>query len=377
MKINYAQCWEDHAVLRRALAVGPTDDVLSVASGGDNSMALLLDNPRSVTAIDRNPAQIYLVELKIAALRTLDYDDFVTFLGALPCPHRTRLYRTVRTRLSPQAAEFWDARPAHLAAGVIHRGKFERYLEMFRRFILPLIQSRESISAFLESSSLAEQARYYRQRIDSRRWRLLFQLVFSRPMLTRFGRCREAFAQVGSTLIASELLRRTARGLTSVSVGNNYIVRYALTGAYGLERCAPAYLQPGNFYCLRERIDRLRLVQGDLAEHLNGATAGAYSAFNLSDVFEYMDGEQVAAFTQTLNRVSRDDGRAAFWTMFNQQDVPIDCRTHVTLDALISESLSRKDKGFFYGSFHLWRIRDAVGRFDRFCARSVGTAGFL
>lgn len=371
MKVNYAQCWEDQAVLRSALAVGATDDILSVASGGDNSLALLLDNPRSVTAIDRNPAQVYLVELKVAALRTLDYDDFVAFLGAVPCTYRSRLYNTVRTHLSPQAASYWDSCRACISAGVIHRGKFERYLAMFRRFILPAVLSRRSIAAFLESSSLAEQSRRFQRQFDSRRWRMLFKLVFSRPMLARFGRCEEAFAQVEQSSIASELLTRSKRGLTTVPVHDNYIVRYALTGGYDLERCAPPYLQAKNFHVMRERIDRLRLVQEDMLEHLNSASAGTYSAFNLSDAFEYMDREQVAVFTESLNRVSRDDGRAAFWTMFNQRGVPADNLRHVTSDAVCSEALAREDRGIFYGSFNLWWIRAAVDRFDQSCARSI------
>ncbi|MFV2082520.1 MAG: DUF3419 family protein, partial [bacterium] len=61
MKIRYAQCWEDPGVLCEALQVTEGDDVVSIASGGDNTFALLLQNPRSITAVDRNAAQIHLV----------------------------------------------------------------------------------------------------------------------------------------------------------------------------------------------------------------------------------------------------------------------------------------------------------------------------
>ena len=39
-RLSYAQCWEDPDLLRAALQVGPDDCVLSIASGGCNSIDL-------------------------------------------------------------------------------------------------------------------------------------------------------------------------------------------------------------------------------------------------------------------------------------------------------------------------------------------------
>ena len=40
-KIRYAQCWEDADVLLEALQVDTADTCLSVASAGDNTLALV------------------------------------------------------------------------------------------------------------------------------------------------------------------------------------------------------------------------------------------------------------------------------------------------------------------------------------------------
>jgi S-adenosylmethionine-diacylglycerol 3-amino-3-carboxypropyl transferase len=44
--IRYAQCWEDADVLVEGLDVQPGDVCLSIASAGDNSLALLTCQPR-------------------------------------------------------------------------------------------------------------------------------------------------------------------------------------------------------------------------------------------------------------------------------------------------------------------------------------------
>ncbi len=63
--IRYAQCWEDADVLLEALDVQPGDTCLSIASGGDNTLALLTRQPGRVVALDLNPAQLACLRLHL------------------------------------------------------------------------------------------------------------------------------------------------------------------------------------------------------------------------------------------------------------------------------------------------------------------------
>ena len=66
--IHYAQCWEDGDIMLEALDVRPGQVCLSIASGGDNTLAMLSRGPARVIAIDVNPAQIAILELKMETL---------------------------------------------------------------------------------------------------------------------------------------------------------------------------------------------------------------------------------------------------------------------------------------------------------------------
>ena len=46
--IRYAQCWEDADILVKGLDVKEGDVCLSIASAGDNSFAMLVNNPKKV-----------------------------------------------------------------------------------------------------------------------------------------------------------------------------------------------------------------------------------------------------------------------------------------------------------------------------------------
>lgn len=68
--LNYSSCNEDGLTELRALDVQPGDHVCCITGSGDRVLHMLLGNPDQVSAFDLNPAQNYLLELKISAIRT-------------------------------------------------------------------------------------------------------------------------------------------------------------------------------------------------------------------------------------------------------------------------------------------------------------------
>ncbi|HWK88586.1 MAG TPA: DUF3419 family protein, partial [Longimicrobium sp.] len=138
--IRYASVWEDADVLCDALAPAAAGGrLLSIASAGDNALALLTLDPAEVVAADLSAAQLACLELRMAAFRRLEHAPLLGFLGVSPSSDRAGTYRRLRGDLSPGAREFWDGMPDAVAGGVIHAGKFERYLRAFRTRILPFV----------------------------------------------------------------------------------------------------------------------------------------------------------------------------------------------------------------------------------------------
>src|SRR3954470_513136 len=130
-EIRYAQCWEDADVLLAGLDVRPGDVCLSIASAGDNALALLTRDPARVVALDLSPAQLACLELRVSAYRSMAHAELLELIGSRPSDRRAALYARCRDGLSPAARRFWDARPEQVAAGVGGVGKFERYFALF------------------------------------------------------------------------------------------------------------------------------------------------------------------------------------------------------------------------------------------------------
>ena len=350
--IRYGQCWEDADLLAEALAVGPGDRVLSIGSAGDNALSLLLDDPAEVVAVDLNPAQIACLAVRVAAFRTLAYDEVLEVIGARPSGRRAALYARCRPALDPEHAAFWDARPQAVALGIGEAGTFEQFFRRFRRLILPLAHPRRRVERLLSGGGSADERRaWYDRHWDTARWRLLFRLATSRAILGR-ARYPTAFSQVEGS-VAERLRRRVRQAVTATDPADNAYLQAVLCEPP--RRALPRYLRPEAFEPIRSRLDRLTGRLGSLDEAL--AAPGLFTQFNLSDVFEYLDPAQADALFARIAEAAAPGARLAFWNVLaDRQPGAALAGRLVRLDAL-SETLHARDRAPFYGAFHVVEAR--------------------
>src|SRR4051812_21562810 len=77
----YNTSWEDPALDRVALGLGPADRVMVITSAGCNALDYLLAGAGEVHAVDVNPIQNSLLELKRAGVLALDHASFFELFG--------------------------------------------------------------------------------------------------------------------------------------------------------------------------------------------------------------------------------------------------------------------------------------------------------
>jgi S-adenosylmethionine-diacylglycerol 3-amino-3-carboxypropyl transferase len=351
--IRYANCWEDAAILLEGLQIAPGMRCLSIASGGDNSLALLARDPEIVVAADFSGAQLALADLKRAAIERCDRGEFLAFLGFRPAnADRIEIYQGLRSTLRPESRGFWDGRRDIITSGAIHAGKFERYFRLFRRRILPLVHSYPAIMSLLEPKSQGERTAYYRDRWDSWRWGLLFRIFFSRFVMGRMGRDPEFFRYVEGS-VAERILKRVEHALTVLPGNENPYMHYILAGSFG--DALPLYASDRHYDSVRRNIDRLRLFQGgaDAASERFGIR---FHACNLSDIFEYMGEEQFRQVAARIVAGCEPGARLAYWNMLAPRSIAEILPERVENLKELSEELHLRDRAFFYQAFRVDRL---------------------
>lgn len=347
-KIRYAQCWEDADVLLEGLDIQPGDRCLSIASAGDNAIAMLTCSPEKVVAVDLSPSQLHCLELRVAAYQKLEHVELLELIGSRESERRPQLYEKCKPMLCDDAARFWDAHGELIKAGIGGVGKFENYFRLFREKALALVHSKRRVDALLEPRTPDERRAFYDSTWNSWRWRMLFRFFFSRFVMGRLGRDPSFFDYVEGS-VADRILSRTKHALSELDPSQNPYLQWILLGTHG--RALPFALREENFDTIRENIDRLEWRLCSVEDYCESEPKGSVSRFNLSDIFEYMSQENFELLMRRLLDVAKPGGRFVYWNMLAPRSRPESMGSRIRPLETLSGKLHLEDKAFFYSRF--------------------------
>lgn len=353
-QLRYAQCWEDADVLLEALAVRPGDTCLSIASGGDNTLALLSRCPARVIALDLSPAQLAALEVRVAAFRALTHAELLELMGSRPSDRRLVLYGRCRALLKPEARDFWDARVDDIVHGLGGAGRFERYLALFARRVLPLVHSRTRVAKLLIGGPSPVRERFYDRHWDTLRWRTIFRIFFSRLVLGRLGRDPALFAHVDAC-VADRLLAAARRAVVAVDPADNPYLQWILTGRH--LTALPYTLRPENWAIIRENLDRLEWHRESLEAFCDRVPSDSIDRFNLSNVFEYVSEASYHRTLERLGEVGCPGGRLVYWNLFVPRQRPAAMAHRLRSLRDVADRLHARDCVPFYSRLVVEQIR--------------------
>lgn len=342
--IRYANVWEDPILLLEGLTPKGSDKILSIASAGDNAFALLRSNPSLVVAVDLNKTQLYLTELKTVAIKALNQNEYIEFVGFNLNDKRIKTYDLIKSNLNSEAKAYWDNKQEIIEKGIIYQGKFENYLATFAKRLLPLIHSKKKISTLFEEKSADQQKEFFEQKWNSFRWKAFFNIFFSKRVMGIFGRDPAFLEQVESN-VAKSIKASADIHLSSIYSQNNPFLYYCLKGDFG--DYLPFYAQKENYNSIKNNIDLLKLELG-YAQDV-GEKYGNFDAFNLSNIFEYMNNEVFKFTAESLKNIANNEARFSYWNLLVKREISaIDKNFSRIHDEM---NWKERDQGFFYMQF--------------------------
>ena len=352
--IGYSNCWEDPAILQEALQVGPGDVCFSITSGGCNTLDLLRHDPARVVALDFNPNQNHLLRLKIACFKALTHGEMLEFLGVRSSTRRSALYARLRDELTPEAQAFWDSQGASIERGVLFAGRLERYLLAFGK-LMRLLYGRKRIRRFFDCQTLDGQRAFYDREIDGFVWRVIFDVFFSRTVMTR-TKDKEHFRLVDFRDFGKIFRARTEHAFTRIPLRSNYFLALILLGRYLDEDALPAYLSRENFEIMRERVDRITIVTGEIEQYLVSVPDDTFTRFNVSNLFDWIQTPIFVRLHEEIVRTGRDGARMANWNTLLARAIPAEVPRIERLAERGADLLLR-DRAFLYANFEVGVIR--------------------
>ena len=303
MPIVFSRAWEDDRLDLELLAGAPGRRVLVVAGAGDTALALAATGA-DVLAVDRNPDQLRLMELKAAGARVLPPERLHAWFELGRAPGVAAEYRrAVRPLLDPETAAWWDGRielverGLHGAGGV---GRAFALLGRVARLVAPGLPR-----AIEELPDPVAQAAYWRARVRPRLFgRFTHLLAAHTPLLSPLAPNPHELGRMRTGGWSHGLVRRIDAIVATTLVRQHPWWRPAFAGRAAAPGHGAAWLDPANVTSLASGPGRLTPVLGDLTATLERTPPSSLAAISVSNVPDWLTPADAAALARAVRRAA-------------------------------------------------------------------------
>jgi S-adenosylmethionine-diacylglycerol 3-amino-3-carboxypropyl transferase len=368
----YNTCWEDPAVDRIALALKPDDTLLVITSAGCNVLDYALAGPRRIHAVDANPRQTALLELKLAGIRRLAFDDFFALFGEGVHGRFRELYHdALRGDLSPFARGFWDERLhwfSRRAESFYYQGLAGTVARAFQAYLKVRPRLAASVAELFEARALEEQRHIYDSRIQPLMWGPGMNWTLSRQItMSMLGvpyAQRRQVQEQHHRGVAGFIREAVEYVFRELPVWTNYFWMVYVNGRY-TRACCPEYLKAENFAALKAGLaDRVVPHTCTVTEFLQG-TGERISRFVLLDHMDWMSSYYPEAlaeeWTAILDRATPDariifrsaHAAPAYLDLIEVGEQRARLRERLVFHEALARDLQRHDRVHTYAGFHV------------------------
>lgn len=315
----YGFTWEDPVVDIEHLDLGPEDSILCITSAGDNALHYAATaKPRRIHAVDMNPCQGHLLELKLASLATLDYPTFWRMFGEGKIENFPELLdEKISPYLSSHAYQFWKSNNKSFDRAFYFRGYSGHALRLAKT-AFQIMGASKDVESMCTTKSLEEQKNIWDTKVRKTIINeTLVRLFLSNPafLWNALGvpvNQLNIFKNEGSVeqFAIDTLDPIPARSLLST---DNYHYRLCLMGNYSRESC-PLYLKEDAFHALKanhaQALDSFRLHTDSIVSVLRGMQDKSLTRAILMDHMDWFDPIADSVPLPTLEAARNEDDKS-------------------------------------------------------------------
>jgi S-adenosylmethionine-diacylglycerol 3-amino-3-carboxypropyl transferase len=343
-RLNYSLGNEDWVVEEQALRVTNGDRVICITASGDRPLHLLMTDCAEIISIDMNSAQNYLLALKICAIKQLEYDKYLAFLGCEDTPHRHAIFLQLTPHLTKDTAAYWEKNIRMIKRGIIYQGRTERFTQLAAKFFH--LVRRRKIKKLFSFTQLESQRDYVENEWDTRAWRKLFA-VLMHPKISRYLINDPSFAYSDYAHPGIYISERIRGYLDTHLAIKSPLLQLLLNGSVAPDAYFP-YLTYDGYTKIRARPERLNYLTANIVDYLEQLESGSIDAFSLSDIASYMPQMNFEKLLHAMKHAGRPGARFCLREFTSKREVPVALHNNLRRDALLEKKLEAEETNFVY-----------------------------
>ena len=370
----YNTCWEDPRLDRVALEFTPDDDVLVITSAGCNALDYALAGPKHVNAVDMNPRQNALLDLKKSAIKNLQYEDIFKMFGEGRLPDAANIYqKTLRSDLPDWSQQFWDKKIKWFdnpRKSFYYRGTSGAFARMIGIYNNKIIRVKPLLHQLINADTVEQQREIYDSELREKFWTAIMKFTMNRDTTMSMLGVPKAQRRQIENQYPGGLVKFIQDCMESVfaelPMKDNYFWRVYMTGQYTPE-CCPEYLKPDNIQRFKDGLlDKVSThtdsVQGFLEKH-----DGTISKFILLDHMDWLSDHFFPLLESEWQAIvdKAADNTRLIWRsgglrteFIDDVEVTLDGKVqkiapHLSYNKPLADELHVIDRVHTYGSFYI------------------------
>jgi betaine lipid synthase len=144
--------------------------MLVISSAGDNALSYAISaQPSRIHCVDLNPCQNHLLELKLAALVSLQHNDIWQLFGLGRHPNfKKLLHEYLSPHLSSHALQFWVQNASHFdvnGKGLYETG-YSGWALKLGRYLFAVMGVAEDVTKMCEATTVEDQVAIYEAKVN-------------------------------------------------------------------------------------------------------------------------------------------------------------------------------------------------------------------
>lgn len=345
-RLNYSFGNEDWKTEQRALQAGPSDRILCITASGDRPLHLLLDDCKQITSVDASDAQNHLLHLKSAAIKSLDYKEYIRFLGAIPCEKREESFKRVIGALNQSSVKFWTKHHKKIRKGVLYQGDVERLTKLIAG-VTSFVRG-SKVRRLFTINDLEEQRSFVGREWDTYLMRKVFDLALSKPLMRILAMDPGLYSNVDPSIkMGAYIYTRMLNSLYQGLAKENMLISLIFRGYVGQE-AFPPYLEPQSFAVIRKRLDRLCIKTQNILTFLEEAEPNSFDRFSLSDIASYMDAKAFQEMIKNIYKSAKHGARFCIRQFSSNHQIPNEFENCFQREFALEKLLEKEDNCFVY-----------------------------
>ncbi|MCX6252382.1 MAG: DUF3419 family protein [Bacteroidetes bacterium] len=308
---NFGLSQEDPLTEIKGLELTDGDSLLCIAGGGEVPLSVAALKNVSVVAVDVSENQLRLCRIKLQAAIRLESPDAAGFLGYINEQgiDREKIFtREIAPFLKKEDIYFWQKNFISIKTGVIHAGKFERFINK-ASFPALLVIGKKNFYRLFECNSTKEQEEVFDRLFARILLKTIFKTAFHPRIYKNRGIVAAGMQHHEKGNIGNFFFNRFRSFCCSTPARGNFLLQYVFFRQSLFPGALPEYLKKENREAFLRNYHQISFVSSAMEQFIAQAKPGQFNKIELSNIGDWMAKDSIAGLFRHIQRNTQPGDR--------------------------------------------------------------------